>query len=287
MKNLVTRTVTGILFIVVVVWCIINNPVSLWALSSVITGVALFEFYKIIFEGKLPAVQYAAHITAGIYVTTVLWLFAFNPLYAEWSVALSLSPYIIYVCLLFISGLYSRSQSPFADNAKVLAGHMYIAVPCGLLSYIAAYPGLSFIMPYAPYILLAFFILIWIYDTGAYVTGSTLGKHKLFVRISPKKSWEGVFGGMFFSLAASVGIYYWYGAMGYRVLSLGEWLGLALIVTIAATFGDLTESLLKRNYGVKDSGKILPGHGGMMDRFDSIFIAAPAAFIYITLIEIM
>lgn len=287
MKNLITRTVTGILFIVVVVWCIMNDPVTLWALSSVITGVALFEFYKIVFEGKLSLIKYAAHIMAGIYVTTVLWFFAFNPFNSEWSVAVSLIPYMIYVCLVFISGLYSRSSKPFTDNAKILAGHIYIAVPCGLLSYIAAFPGISFIMPYSPYILLAFFILIWIYDTGAYVTGSSIGKHKLFLRISPKKSWEGVFGGMFFSLAASAGIYFWYEAIGYRTLSLAEWLGLALIVTIAATFGDLTESLLKRNYGVKDSGSILPGHGGMMDRFDSIFIAAPAAFIYITLVALL
>lgn len=287
MKNLITRTVTGILFIVVVVWCIMNDPVTLWALSSVITGVALFEFYKIVFEGKLSLIKYAAHIMAGIYVTTVLWFFAFNPFNSEWSVAVSLIPYMIYVCLVFISGLYSRSPKPFTDNAKILAGHIYIAVPCGLLSYIAAFPGISFIMPYSPYILLAFFILIWIYDTGAYVTGSSIGKHKLFLRISPKKSWEGVFGGMFFSLAASAGIYFWYEAIGYRTLSLAEWLGMAFIVTIAATFGDLTESLLKRNYGVKDSGSILPGHGGMMDRFDSIFIAAPAAFIYITLVALL
>lgn len=287
MKNLITRTVTGILFIVVVVWCIMNDPVTLWALSSVITGVALFEFYKIVFEGKLSLIKYAAHIMAGIYVTTVLWFFAFNPFNSEWSVAVSLIPYMIYVCLVFISGLYSRSSKPFTDNAKILAGHIYIAVPCGLLSYIAAFPGISFIMPYSPYILLAFFILIWIYDTGAYVTGSSIGKHKLFLRISPKKSWEGVFGGMFFSLAASAGIYFWYEAIGYRTLSLAEWLGMAFIVTIAATFGDLTESLLKRNYGAKDSGSILPGHGGMMDRFDSIFIAAPAAFIYITLVALL
>lgn len=285
MKNLVTRTVTGILFIVVVVWCIMNSPVSLWALSALITGVALYEFYKIIFDGKLPLAQYAAHITAGIYVTTVLWFFAFSPFETEWSVALALVPYMAYVCLVFISGLYSRRPLPFSDNAKVIAGHAYIAVPCGLLSFIAAYPGISFLLPYSPYILLAFFILIWIYDTGAYVTGSTLGRHKLFPRISPKKSWEGVFGGMFFSLAASVGIYFWYDAIGYRTLSLAEWLGLALTITVAATFGDLTESLLKRNHGVKDSGAILPGHGGMMDRFDSIFIAAPATFIYITLVS--
>lgn len=285
MKNLITRTVTGILFIVVVVWCILTSPVTLWVLSSLITGVALFEFYKMVFEGKLSIVQYLVHIIAGIYVNTLFCVIAFGTFNNE-SLVLYLIPYMIYVCLLFISGLYSRNSFPFTDNAKVLTGHIYIAVPCGLLSFIAMYPGVSFLLPYSPYILLAFFILIWIYDTGAYVTGSTMGKHKLFVRISPKKSWEGVFGGMFFSLAASVGIYYWYASFDFVVLSLAEWLGLALTVTVAATFGDLTESLLKRNYGVKDSGSILPGHGGMMDRFDSIFIAAPAAFVYLMLLGV-
>lgn len=285
MKNLITRTVTGIVFIVAVVWCIMASPVSLWALSAVITGVALFEFYRIIFDGKLSAAAYAAHIAAGIYVTSALWACAFKPFGTENAAVPAMLPYLAYVCIVFISGLYSRSQSPFTDNARFLAGHIYIAVPGGLLGHIAAYPGMAAAVSYSPYVLLAFFIMIWIYDTGAYVTGSTMGKHRLFPRISPKKSWEGVFGGMVFALAASAGIFFWFASIGYRTLTLGQWLGLALTVTVAATFGDLTESLLKRNHGVKDSGNILPGHGGMMDRFDSIFIAAPAAFIYLTLLE--
>ena len=253
MKSVITRTITGIFFIAFVVWAIMYNPISLWALLALITGVSLYEFYKILFKGEFTTLQYLMHISAGIYLTTILWLEATMVMEASDSRAVTYAPYLLYVMIVFITELYAKHEEPFTYAAKSLAGHLYIALPVGLLSFIA-FGGLSILSIYMPIMLLALLVIIWVYDTGAFVTGMTFGKHRLFERISPKKSWEGFWGGV------------------------------ALVVVVSATMGDLTESLLKRTYGVKDSGRILPGHGGMMDRFDSVFMAAPAAYIYLSLV---
>lgn len=284
MNNVIVRGITGIFFIAAVVWCIWYNPVTLWMLSAVITAISLYEFYRIIFKGELSFLQYAIHITAGVYLTTVLWLASTGIIAASANIALAAIPYLLYIIIVFITELYSRKEDPFTDAAKSFAGHIYIAVPVGLLSYMAFYPHATILSYYLPFMLLSFFVLIWIYDTGAFITGMTFGKHRLFERISPKKSWEGVWGGVILAVLASWGLYTLFSHVGINPMTIWQWIGFAVTVTVAATFGDLSESLLKRTYGIKDSGKILPGHGGMMDRFDSIFIAAPAAFIYLSLI---
>ncbi|MBR5532739.1 MAG: phosphatidate cytidylyltransferase [Bacteroidales bacterium] len=284
MKSVIVRSITGIFFIAFVVWAIVYNPISLWALLAIITGVSLFEFYKIIFKGEFTFMQYLMHITSGIYLTTVLWLEATGVMDVSDSRAVTYAPYLLYIMITFIIELYAKHNEPFTYAAKSLAGHLYIALPIGLLSFIAF--GESSILKYSPVMLLALLVIIWVYDTGAFVTGMTFGKHRLFERISPKKSWEGFWGGVAFALLASWGIYTIVEKYGYNInqMNIYEWLGFALVVVVSATMGDLTESLLKRTYGVKDSGKILPGHGGMMDRFDSVFMAAPAAYIYLSLV---
>ena len=135
---------------------------------------------------------------------------------------------------------------------------------------------------------LSVFIFLWVNDTGAYCTGSLLGRHKLFPRISPAKSWEGSIGGAIFVLAAAYAIGYYDNMLvmdgdnsGRGLLSIPAWLGLGLVVVIFGTWGDLVESLFKRTLGIKDSGNILPGHGGMLDRFDSSLLAIPAAVVYL------
>lgn len=283
MKSVITRTITGIFFIAFVVWAIMYNPISLWALLALITGVSLYEFYKILFKGEFTTLQYLMHISAGIYLTTILWLEATMVMEASDSRAVTYAPYLLYVMIVFITELYAKHEEPFTYAAKSLAGHLYIALPVGLLSFIA-FGGLSILSIYMPIMLLALLVIIWVYDTGAFVTGMTFGKHRLFERISPKKSWEGFWGGVAFALLAAWGIYAILENYGLNQMELYKWLGFALVVVVSATMGDLTESLLKRTYGVKDSGRILPGHGGMMDRFDSVFMAAPAAYIYLSLV---
>ena len=283
MISVITRTITGIFFIAFVVWAIMYNPISLWALLALITGVSLYEFYKILFKGEFTTLQYLMHISAGIYLTTILWLEATMVMEASDSRAVTYAPYLLYVMIVFITELYAKHEEPFTYAAKSLAGHLYIALPVGLLSFIA-FGGLSILSIYMPIMLLALLVIIWVYDTGAFVTGMTFGKHRLFERISPKKSWEGFWGGVAFALLAAWGIYAILENYGLNQMELYKWLGFALVVVVSATMGDLTESLLKRTYGVKDSGRILPGHGGMMDRFDSVFMAAPAAYIYLSLV---
>ncbi len=156
--------------------------------------------------------------------------------------------------------------------AYLLLGQLLVALPLGSLSYLSTRHDIVWTF--------ALFILIWTNDTGAYLTGSLLGRHKLFERVSPKKSWEGSVGGAVFTLAA--GLLFWrFSGVG----GAAQWIGLSLLTVVAGTYGDLLESLLKRSAGVKDSGKILPGHGGILDRFDSILLAAPVALAYLEIIR--
>ena len=295
MKSVIVRGITGILFIAVVVFAIAYNIINLWALLALITGVSLYEFYKILFKGSFSTLQYITHILAGAYITTFVFAEALD--LSNWADTLgksyisfifSYATIFLYIMLVFINELYAKREEPFTHAAKILVGHLYISIPIGLLSLIALNSYNIIFDNYSPVLLFALLVIIWVYDTGAFVTGMTFGKHRLFERISPKKSWEGFWGGVGFALLAAWGVFAILENQVFDGISnhmnLYEWLGFAAIVVVSATMGDLTESLLKRTYGIKDSGKILPGHGGMMDRFDSVFMAAPAAYIYLSLV---
>ena len=158
-----------------------------------------------------------------------------------------------------------------------MLSQLYVALPFALLNVLAFQnsPETSSVT-YNPILPLSIFVFIWLSDTGAYCVGSLIGKHRLFERISPKKSWVGSIGGAFFSIASSFVF-----AHFFPFMSTWQWAGLAVTVVIFGTWGDLTESLMKRQLGIKDSGNILPGHGGMLDRFDSALMAIPAAVVYL------
>ncbi|KAA6305037.1 Phosphatidate cytidylyltransferase, partial [termite gut metagenome] len=185
-------------------------------------------------------------------------------------------PYLLLIIYLLISELYLKRENPPANWAYTMLSQFYVALPYALLNVLAfQYDYAANSVDYNPVIPLSIFIFIWLNDTGAYCVGSLIGKHKLFKRISPRKSWEGAIGGGALAIASSFVF-----AHFFPVLSIIQWVGLALTVVVFGTWGDLTESLLKRQLGVKDSGNILPGHGGMLDRFDSALLAIPAAVIY-------
>lgn len=175
-----------------------------------------------------------------------------------------------------VSALFDSSPLALDQSIRALIPSFYIALPLGLVPLFA---DIIPTVPEQPVMILSLFLLIWINDTFAYLTGITLGRHRLFERISPKKSWEGAVGGLLFSLAAA-----WLLSYTTQLMSLSIWLGLAAIVVFFGIFGDLLESLLKRNSGVKDSGTLLPGHGGLLDRFDALLLAAPAAWIYLSIV---
>ncbi|MFI3240396.1 MAG: phosphatidate cytidylyltransferase, partial [Bacteroidales bacterium] len=175
-----------------------------------------------------------------------------------------------------VAQLYVTTENPIDSLAKSFLGQVYIALPMASMNILFNY--------YGSHILLALFIFIWVNDTGAFCVGSLIGKNRLFERISPKKSWEGFFGGFIAVLAVSAIISLYFNNY-FTGLTLTEWLILGGISSIFATWGDLNESLIKRTVNVKDSGKILPGHGGMLDRIDSLLLVVPATLIILIIIK--
>lgn len=277
LKNLITRSITGILYVAILVTCFLQafNMVIVFAL---ITGLATWEFTGLVNEHK--------HVNVNRLITTVAGVYFFLAVAGVNSGAIQTNavfvPYLLTIIYLFISGLYTKSGDSVNDWAYTMLSQMYIALPLATINVIAfrqAADGLNYYYYLLP---LSTFIFLWANDTGAYCTGSLFGKHKLFPRISPAKSWEGSIGGGILVLIVASVIYY-IESQGENLsgLNLIEWLGLGLVVVVFGTWGDLVESLLKRTLGIKDSGYILPGHGGVLDRFDSSLMAIPASVVYL------
>lgn len=196
-------------------------------------------------------------------------------------------PYLLTIVYLFISELYTKASNPINNWAYTMLSQLYIALPFSMIN-VVAFRNESGAVVYDYLLPLSIFIFLWTNDTGAYISGSLLGKHKLFPRVSPGKSWEGSIGGglLVLAVAALVG-HIANSNEGGHILSIPGWMGLGLVVVFFGTWGDLVESLFKRTIGIKDSGKILPGHGGMLDRFDSSLMAFPAAVVYLYTVLIM
>ena len=191
-------------------------------------------------------------------------------------------PYLLTLVYLFISELYAKTENAVNDWAYTMLGQMYIAVPFSTINVLAFNATADGSVVYNYLIPLCVFIFLWANDTGAYCSGSLFGRHKLFPRISPGKSWEGSIGGAIIVLVVAFFIgRYETGLDSESGLTILQWMGLGLVVVVFGTWGDLVESLFKRTLGIKDSGSILPGHGGMLDRFDSSLMAMPAAVVYL------
>jgi phosphatidate cytidylyltransferase len=280
-KNLIVRTITGILFVAVMVSGFLN-AMAMMLLFCIITGLTLWEYTGLVNN-------YVADTTVNRFISTVGGVYLFIAVGAWASGIVTgfavLVPYILTIIYLLISELYTKSANAVADWAYTMLGQLYIALPLALIN-ILAFP-VQDIQYYDMYLPLSVFILLWCNDAGAYCVGSLIGKHKLFPRISPGKTWEGSIGGGVIAIIAA-------GIIGYLVnnsdaghlLNVWEWIGLAVVVVVFGTWGDLVESLFKRTLGIKDSGNILPGHGGMMDRFDSSLMAIPAAVIYLYALQL-
>jgi phosphatidate cytidylyltransferase len=178
--------------------------------------------------------------------------------------------------LLFVIEMFRKQENPFTNIACSVAGIIWIVIPFSLINDIPS------ILSDGKYFLLSLFIFVWVYDTLAYCIGSLTGKHRLMERISPKKSWEGAIGAAILTIVLS---FFMHKIFAGLPLSVSQWMILSFIVTVFATAGDLVESLFKRQLQVKDSGFILPGHGGVLDRFDSILFVIPFASLYLILIK--
>ena len=273
MKNLIIRAFTGIIFVAVLVGAICYHPISFLIIFSLITGLTLWEFCGLIKHYKEAYIKRFISSLGGAYLFVAT--FAYTNQLTDGIIFL---PYLLFLIYTLIAELYYKAPNPINNWAFTFFAQVYCAGTFCMLNLIAAIPDTLGMITYSPLFIMAIFIFIWLNDTGAYLIGSMIGKRRLFERISPKKSWEGFLGGLVVALGASQALA-WYAPE----ISWYKWLGLSATVVIFGTWGDLIESLLKRTLGVKDSGNILPGHGGMLDRFDSLMLAAPAAYIYIEL----
>lgn len=268
MNNFIKRTLSGALFVTLVVGSILLNQITFLVVFALICGWTVFEFHKL--TNKQTDIKVNNFIAVGGAILLFICSFIYVLGYKNYPVY---SVYGIYIIGVLISELFTQKANPIHNWAYFILGQALIALPFSLLNFII------FIDNYQPIILLAVFVTIWVNDTGAYLVGITLGKHRLFERISPKKSWEGFFGGAIFSLISG-----YIFSIYIPQISLINWIVFSEIIVIFGTFGDLTESLLKRTLDVKDSGNVIPGHGGLLDRFDSMLLAAPAIFIFLTLL---
>ena len=272
-SNFIQRAVTGVLFVIVLVGCILYSPLSFGILFTIISALSVHEFAQLVSKSSEVSINKTITALGGAYLFLALMSFC-----TQQSVgARVFLPYLGLLLYMMITELYLKKKNPTGNWAYSMLSQLYVALPFALLNVLAFQnsPETGSVT-YNPILPLSIFVFIWLSDTGAYCVGSLIGKHRLFERISPKKSWEGSIGGGIFSIASSLGFAHFFPFMpGW------QWVGLAIVVVIFGTWGDLTESLMKRQLGIKDSGNILPGHGGMLDRFDSALMAIPAAVVYL------
>lgn len=263
MKNLILRTIFGALYVaaVVAVICTYSQyPYLFAALFSLFSFLAVREYH--IIADKDSFLKWTGASLAVLMFLTVY----FSDASRKTSIICA-SVYALLLIIVLVAELF-RKRQPIVNWGHTLIGQAMIAAPFALMCMLANHN---------PHLLLAMFVIIWVNDTGAYCVGSLIGRHKMFVRVSPAKSWEGLVGGVVFSLVA--GLIFFYTIGGYSLL---QWFIIAFVISAFGTFGDLMESLLKRTIGIKDSGRFLPGHGGVLDRFDSALLAAPALYILLT-----
>ena len=276
MKNFVVRTITSVFFVAAIVTSFLN-PQAMTLLFSIVTGMTIWEFCGLVNDRPFISINRFICTVSGVYL--FLAMAGYN---SGLTPATVFIPYLVSIIYLMVAELYLKAKDPVNNWAYTMLSQLYIALPLSLLSVLAFRSNgyniqNTYLMP------LSVFVFLWINDAGAYCVGSLLGRHKLFPRISPGKSWEGSVGGcLLVCLAAAL---VWYFTDMYQVNDLGinvfQWIGLGLVVVVFGTWGDLIESLFKRTLGIKDSGNILPGHGGMLDRFDSTLMAVPAAVVYL------
>lgn len=277
LKTLLTRTLSGAVFVVLVLGSLLVSPYAFAVLFAFFTAVGLYEFYHEAAKAEklsfmlFPSVIVGVLMFAAAFVKAgALSSFPFFTLYA-----------LGVLCVLFAE-LFRKKELPVHDMAFFIMGQVYVALPLSLLNFIVFHPT------WQPAWLIILFVTIWMNDSWAYLFGVTLGKHRMFPRVSPKKSWEGFAGGAAMSLLTGW-LCYKYATLIFPEfaqvsLDLWQWLLFAEIVVVAATLGDLLESLVKRSYGIKDFGRIMPGHGGILDRFDSLLAASVAVWAFLQIL---
>lgn len=268
-KKILVRATSGLIYCLLIVGCILAGPYGVLTLACLLGTLATLEFARISHEFNRRTLPVLILDIAGIIFLCLGFL------------GYTLIIWLALMILRAVEELYINSSRPLHDLSLSYMSQIYIGIPMCIMSGIA--------WTLSPMIILALFLFLWINDTGAYLVGSMIGRHKLFERISPKKTWEGFLGGLLICVGTAP-LFYYFGndffGMNTLRANLAIWMGMAAIVSIFGTWGDLIESMIKRNLNIKDSGKLIPGHGGILDRIDSLLLALPALAIYFALIII-
>lgn len=272
MSNFLQRTITGFFFVLILISAIAYNAYTFFGLFFLITVLGCWEFYTLFQKNGMQPYKIIGTILGGsLFILT--FLITTHVLSIKYMLLILASSMII-----FFAELYTKNQEPFKNIAITFLGIIYVALPFSLLNLLVINFEVG-IIDYRGQLLLGYFFILWSNDTGAYLAGRKLGKHKLFERISPKKTWEGFFGGMLSGMIVAT-IFATY----FKQINLIHWLIISALIVITGTLGDLVESMFKRSIGVKDSGNILPGHGGILDRFDGLLLSVPIVVTYLLLI---
>ncbi len=283
MNNFIKRTISGVGFAAIMLAAFLTNKFVFGAVMLFALIVMMWEFLRMTC-GKEYKYSQILSILAGATLFTLVWLFkGFN--FPGRLVILAFVP----VFILMINSLYVKDKSRFNKFANLYTAIIYIAVPWSVINF-AAFDSAG---EFNGMLILSFFAIIWGSDVGAYLFGITLGQKygkKLFPSISPKKSWIGFWGGLLMAIAISVALHYtgiFPLTSGRHTFDLVHCIAIAILLNVAGVYGDLIESQWKRHYDVKDSGNIIPGHGGLLDRFDSALIAVPIGIIYLVAWDVL
>jgi len=266
------RALTGSVFVTVLIFSTYLSPFSLFGLYFIFVLIGTWEYLSILSKHS----DFEPNIPLGL----ILSAFTFLALTSETILGLSSLPFIgaltFSVFVTPLIELYNNKPNPFSNIAQTIFPLIYVALPFGLLILSNTMFPSNSSGKYSSELILGFYFILWSNDTGAYLSGKSFGKHKLFERISPNKTWEGSIGGALLAIGIAIfcGIFF-------TTLPLWKWASIGLIISVFGSMGDLAESLFKRSMNVKDSGKIMPGHGGILDRFDGLLIASPFVFAFL------
>ncbi len=272
MSNLAKRSITGILLVATIIFSLVIGHYTFFFLFLLIQLLCQHEFYRLLRNEKITP-QRLTGMFAGSLTFIACYFFARGM--AGHEILFVIIPLVSFI---FIQELYLQNNHPYLNTGATIGGLVYIALPFSLMNFLVFPEGEA--KTYNPDLLIGFFILVWVYDSMAYLSGMLLGRTPLFARVSPKKTWEGLAGGSLFTFLAAWGV-----SILFPIIKMWDWEVIAGTIIIFGTFSDLSESLLKRSVGEKNSSELLPGHGGLLDRFDTLLLSIPMIFLYLQVIS--
>jgi phosphatidate cytidylyltransferase len=265
LSNLAQRSIVGFIFAVAVIGCALAGPLANGMLFLFFAAVGLYEVYDLLKHQQSNAPRWFKGMSVGVILYMLVFLVQTQSIEPLWFWILPLL-----IAIIFVAELIKLDHLTLSNLAITIFGWIYVVMPLSLVNVLPTIQGI-----YDPIPLIGFFLVLWANDTGAYFVGKYFGKRKLYPEVSPNKTWEGLAGGSVVAIASAIGLF-----KLTHTLYMQDWLVMAFCVVTFGNLGDLFESHLKRNFGVKDSGHIMPGHGGVMDRFDGLFLALPVFLAY-------